>query len=126
MILFWTISAACLIAARALWAFHDVFFWDGRTRQWVEKVFRDWHYLKDAWILLFAASVRLVPLTIPCLISWGMIYWASWEFFMHDANKSASYQGNKKHFGGVFYLDRTAALAVMIVFVLIPIGIGRL
>ena len=73
---------ALIAASGILWAAHDCYFWDQYARRWVQKYFKDWHYLKIVVFGLFAAGIIIMPRTCSNIILLALIRWHSFSIGM--------------------------------------------
>jgi hypothetical protein len=121
----WSLSVFTLCLANFLWTLHDWYFWDPKTHEFVEIVFKNWHYLKLLWIALFIVSVYCVPFRLTTIIGWLLIRWFTWEAFCSFASISQPY--NPGFVFGIADEVLAAELAITTAFlvILIEIILGR-
>lgn len=116
----WIVSLGALIAAHFFWTLHDWYFWDPITKQYVINIFRDWHYIKLAWIALFIISVYLVPSNWYFILGWLAFRWSTWEIWCYHASMSEPYKP-----GFLFGLSLSVAILISVLAAVLPIFMRR-
>ena len=89
----WFLSVVLLLIANYLWALHDYYFWNHGTREFLLRVFKDWHVLKVFMLAFFGVSIYLIPKKLVYLVSWILLRWVTFEFACNVIPRSGDYQG---------------------------------